>query len=75
MHHACTGVRDYTHLFTYCEQSKEIWLQLEPFMMCFSDKQIHFDINLVNKFIVNDASNVKIFICLITKQYIYRQRC
>ena len=44
-------------------------------MMCFSDKEIHFDINLMNKFIVNHASNVKIFICLITKQYIYRQRC
>ena len=42
----------------------------------FSEEQIDFDVDTVicNK-LVNNPGHIKNFLCLVTKQYIYRKRC
>ena len=43
----------------------------------FSREKIYFDIDTVlwNRLIPTKANHVKNFVCLLVKQYIYRQRC
>ena len=66
----------YLHLFIYCEHVKEIWLKLEIYMEKQSAEKINFGIDTVicNK-IIERPNHWKKFVCLLLKQYIYRQRC
>ena len=66
----------YIHLFIWCEHVKNLWLKVETFMNEFSTDHIVFGVDMVicNR-LVEDPSHVKNFLCLLTKHYIYRQRC
>ena len=66
----------YLHLFVYCDYVKSIWIKMEEYMLQISEQPINFTEETVifNKLIANPA-NVKNFICLVVKQYIYRKRC
>ena len=67
----------YVHLFVMCPIVKSLWIKTEQFMtdslpgpeIVFNPKTIIF-----NQF-VDDAKNIKNFVCLLLKQYIYRKRC
>ena len=69
------GVGRPLHLFVFCRVVKDIWIHIEELMLSFSEDPVHFDIDMVicNR-IINNPCNIKNFICLVTKQYIYRQR-
>ena len=69
-------VETLSHLFVHCERLQDIWIPMESFMNKYSAEQIDFNVEsvLTNRF-VKDRTNIKIFLCLITKQYIYRNRC
>ena len=65
------------HLFCECNIVKQIWLQFEQHMkVVFED--VHLNMNNTN-IILNEIypkkNHVVNFLCLITKQYIYRQKC
>ena len=64
------------HLMIFCEKVQNFWISVENFMYDFGDEKIHFDVDTVlcNK-LIDDPKNVKNFICLLAKQYIYKQRC
>ena len=66
----------YTHLFVMCEKTQIIWVHLERYMYIFTDEDIEFNISnvLLNRISSNPRS-IKNFLCLVCKQYIYRQRC
>ena len=67
----------YVHLFITCSEVRKIWLEMEIFMEAFSKAKIHFDVDtvMVNRLIDSPKGHIKNFICLVIKQYIYRQRC
>ena len=67
----------YLHLFVFCERIQGIWIELEQYMKQFSDTDINFNTRTVitNELIGSDPGNIKNFICLVVKQYIYKQRC
>ena len=55
---------------------REIWINIERLMYEFNDQHITFnEKNVMMNSLIEDKKNVKNFICLLTKQYIYRQRC
>ena len=59
-----------------CEIIQPIWIRIEEFLYTFGDEDITFNVETVitNK-LVADPCNVKNFVCLLFKQYLYRQRC
>ena len=65
----------YRHLFVECKVVSTLWMQVERMMDKYSKDQIHFDIDTVlwNMIIQDNPGHIKNFLCLITKQYIYRQ--
>ena len=66
----------YSHLFVLCDNIKQLWIGLEREMYKFNDQDINFGVDAVlNNKLVPNPRNVKNFICLLFKQYIYRQRC
>ena len=67
----------YVHLFVMCELIRPIWIKIERFMYQFDDTDIDFNIvNVIaNLLTPSSRKNVKNFICLLFKQYLYRQRC
>ena len=67
----------YKHLFVWCEHIKPGWIRLKQKMYEFDDTDILFNESAVmfNKLVDSNPKNVKNFICLMFKQYIYRQRC
>ena len=67
----------YKHLFVMCERVQSFWVQIEQMMNDFNKERIDFSVKNVmwNQLIEADAKNVKNSICLMAKQYIYRQRC
>ena len=80
-HNRCTFCHEqpetYNHLFIFCKYVQELWMQVEIFMNEFSMDQINFQLLTVywNKLIAAPIGHIKNFICLVTKQYIYKQRC
>ena len=66
----------YIHLFIMCQKVKPFWLKVKEFMKEFSEESIVFstDTVIANKLVLNPG-NIKNFICLMAKQYIYKQRC
>ena len=73
----CRSHREtYVHLFVHCEKVKPIWLSLENWMQNFSEDKIDFsEENVIWNVLVDEPSRIDNFLCLVTKQYIYRQRC
>ena len=74
----CGRVKEsYLHLFVYCTEVSKIWIAIEEFMYEYSQDEIHFDTDTVmwNRIIPTKVTHIKNFICLITKHYIYKQRC
>ena len=66
----------YPHLFILCKLIQPMWVQIEQFMMQFDSTEIRFDVaSVICNRIVSKSRNVKNFICLLFKQYLYRQRC
>ena len=67
----------YLHLFVYCEKVEIIWKQLDEFMKKLNEEPTHFDVDTVmwNRIVPARPEHVNNFLCLVTKQYIYRQRC
>ena len=65
------------HLLYNCQIVKELWSRVEIFLIeCMGISNITIDEKNVfwNKIVPNRRS-VGNFICLLTKQYIYRQKC
>ena len=67
----------YTHMFLMCDKIKDFWIEVDCFMNEISAEPIHFGLDTVisNRIVINKPGHVKNFICLLAKQYIYRQRC
>ena len=67
----------YEHLFVRCKKVKDLWLEFENFVKIYSSEVIHFDVDTVlwNRLIIDKPSHIINFLCLIMKQYVYRQRC
>ena len=67
----------YLHLFIYCKKVEPIWLKLKSYMKRYGLKNIDFNERNVifNCLIPDQPSHIKNFLCLVTKQYIYRQWC
>ena len=67
----------YCHLFIQCPKVQAIWLEIEVFMNKFTKDNINFGLDTVicNRIIGDKPQHVKNFVCLVVKQYIYRQRC
>ena len=68
----------YLHLFVYCEHAKNLWITIENLIgLHISKESIHFDIDTVmwNRLVLDKLGHIINFICLVVKQYIYRQRC
>ena len=65
------------HLFLFCLHVTRLWMEIENFIMEFSKYPIHFNTDTVlwNRLIHSPIGHVKNVICLITKHYIYKQRC
>ena len=74
---ACTfcGVsrETYAHVFVQCDMVKDLWLKLEELMNKLSTDLIVFSVK--NSLIEENPLHLKNFLCLVMKQYIYRQRC
>ena len=70
------GVESIVHLFIYCPSVANLWIKIEEFMNKYSKEKIHFSVDTVffNKFI-SSAGHIKNAICLITKFFIYQQKC
>ena len=67
------------HLFATCNVVEEIWSQFQIFVETrFNIPQAQLELTpskiILNK-ILPRAGHVVNFLCLVTKQYIYRQRC
>ena len=70
-------IENYTHLFVMCEKIRDIWIKIEEKMYEYNSQDIEFNVASVmwNRLVKNDPKNIKNFICLLFKQYVYRQRC
>ena len=66
----------YVHLFLECAVVRHFWNQVVTFMDTFNQEEVNISkSNVMLNLITNSIYNVKNFICLLAKQYIYRQRC
>ena len=65
------------HMLIYCKHVQELWIKMEQFMLEFSNDPINFNVDTViwNRIIHTPIGHVKNLICLVTKQFIYKQRC
>ena len=70
-------VESITHLLYYCKEAKELWVKIIEWIM----KEYNTGSTVINAITVmfNRISPIKYgvanFICLIVKQYIYKQKC
>ena len=66
----------YLHLFVYCNKVRDLWIRVEQLIKTFCHEPLNFNIDTViaNKLYENPG-HVGNLICLLTKQYIYRNRC
>ena len=66
----------YSHLFVMCAVVQNLWLEVEHFMNKFNKEKINFNIDtVITNRLVDNPRNIKNFICLMLKQFIYRHRC
>ena len=53
-----------------------MWIWLEEHMNKYNSVEINFNTkNVICNSLVEDLKNVRNYICLLFKQYLYRQRC
>ena len=66
----------YSHLFIFCEKTKQLWLDLEQWFNSLSSERICFgtDTVIANR-LMERPSHLFNFLCLLLKQYIYKKRC
>ena len=65
-----------THMLVMCECVQDFWIQVEELIYRFNSAPINFNIqNVLWNKLVEKPSNIANFVCLMAKQYIYRQRC
>ena len=59
-----------------CEYIQPIWIQIEELMYEYNMEHIKFDTHTVMfNTLIDNPRNVKNFICLLFKSYVYTQRC
>ena len=59
-----------------CQHVQTLWISLEEYVMTYSWEEIDFDIrNVMFNKLIPQVGHIKNFLCLVTKQYIYRQCC
>ena len=64
------------HLFVECEKVRELWQKLRKYIRDKYMVEINVNhVNIITNKLVDKKDHVINFICLITKQFIYRQRC
>ena len=65
-----------SHLFVMCPKVQPLWLSFENWITIFSTNHINFSIDTVlcNK-LIDNLAHLFNFLCLLLKQYIYKQRC
>ena len=65
------------HMFIKCEHVQNLWIKLEKYMERFDTSLINFseDKVMFNMIMPARANHIKNFCCLVTKYYIYKQRC
>ena len=64
------------HLLIWCEEVRRIWIDIEQYMDKYHRRQIDFTVkNVIFNRIIDNPMDIKYFICLVTKQYIYCCRC
>ena len=64
------------HLLSQCSEVREIWTELNTYVKGRFNKEMELtDSNIICNCVVQPKNHVINFICLIFKQYVYRQRC
>ena len=66
------------HLFIHCRVVQDLWQKVFNFIsqnFILLDPMAISDADIIRNAIVKPVSNVSNFFCLVTKQYIYKQRC
>ena len=65
-----------THLLVYCDKVQHLWRQLQNFATKYTKDTLNQTCKAIVCNRVHDrAEHIVNFMCLITKQYIYRKRC
>ena len=66
-----------THLFVHCDYVRELWKMIAEYIS--DNYDICVDVEDVKKILFNEkvpiVGHVVNFVCLVTKQYVYQQRC
>ena len=66
----------YSHLFYECTHIRYLWQKVEEFLLEYNESQIELNVqNIIFNRIAKPKNNVKNFICLLLKQYVYQCRC
>ena len=66
----------YTHLFCECEYVTELWGRVKDFIQgCTANDVDISNENIIMSKITSKVGTVENLICIVVKQYIYRQRC
>ena len=67
----------YVHLFYMCPVVQEIWTQFPEIVKEFTTEKLTLSSKnvMLNSIVLVNRKNIANFICLMFKQYVYRQRC
>ena len=66
----------YEHLFMQCQKVKSVWDFVIDYMMRYNQAECSLTFeNIICNTIAKPIRNVKNLVCLLLKQFIYRQRC
>ena len=65
-----------SHLLFHCCKTQQLWTQVNQYLSKHFECDLKFDvIAVLSNRMVEHKNHVVNFLCLVTKQYIYRQRC
>ena len=65
-----------THLLYLCEVVQALWKKIKEYAETLSSSQVHYNLeNIIWNTVANSPQDVNNVLCLITKAYIYKQRC
>ena len=74
-----TQKETYSHLFATCPEVKNFWVQVKDLMliqMSDTESVLSFEPkDIICNSVCDDSRHLYNFLCLVVKQYIYRQRC
>ena len=72
----CGQTETLSHMFVECEGLADFWIAVESLINSYCKVPINFNVeNVLWNKIVQPIGNISNLICLIAKQFIYRQRC